>query len=77
MAELAAAIHAADFMALQDSFLSKDTCCDRYEYTITITANGQSKTVRTIDASPVAPPKLTQLIDALNLLVTLPAPADQ
>jgi hypothetical protein len=77
MAELAAAIHAADFMALQNSFLSKDICCDRYEYTITITANGQSKTVRTNDASPIAPPKLMQLIDTLNQLVITPAPAVQ
>lgn len=77
MAELADAIHAADFMALQNSFLDKNICCDRYLYTITVTANGQSKTVRTIDASPVAPPKLMQLIDILNQLVTTPAPAAQ
>ena len=69
MAELAAAIRAANFMELQDSYLPKDTCCDRYEYTITISTNGQSKTVRTIDASPTAPPELTQLVDTLNRLV--------
>ena len=77
MAELTAAIRIANFTALQDSYLPKDTCCDRYEYTITITVNGLSKTVHTIDASPTAPPELTQLINTLTRLVTLPAPADQ
>lgn len=77
MAELTAAIRAANFMALQDSYLPKDTCCDRYEYTITISANGQSKTVRTIDGAPVAPPELIQLVDTLNRLVTALAPAAQ
>ena len=77
MAELIAAIRLANFTALQDSYLPKDTCCDRYEYTVTITINGQSKTVHTIDASPTAPPELTQLINTLTRLVTVPAPVDQ
>jgi hypothetical protein len=77
MAELIAAIRLANFTALQDSYLPKDTCCDRYEYTVTITINGQSKTVYTIDASPTAPPALTQLINTLTRLVTVPAPVDQ
>jgi hypothetical protein len=67
------AIRDARFMELGNSFLDKNTCCDRYEYTITITANSQSKTVRTIDGSPVAPPKLMQLIGILNQLVVAPA----
>ena len=77
MAELTDAVRAADFMALEDSYVPKDTCCDRYEYTITIAANGQPKTVHTIDASPTAPPELTQLVDALNRLVPAPVPATQ
>jgi len=77
MAELIAAIRLANFMTLQDSYLPQDTCCDRYEYIVTITVNGQSKTVRTIDASPTAPPALTHLINTLTRLVTVPAPADQ
>jgi hypothetical protein len=76
-AELASAIRAANFMALEDSYVPQDTCCDRYEYTMTITANGQSKAVRTIDASPTAPPELTQLVDTLNRLVPPPRPASQ
>jgi hypothetical protein len=77
MAELIAAIRLANFTALQDSYLPQDTCCDRYEYTVTITVDGRSKTVRTIDASPTAPPALTQLINTLTRLVTVPAPIGQ
>jgi len=74
MAELAAAIRAADFMSLEDSYVPKDTCCDRYLYEITVTIGGQSKTVRTIDASPTAPAGLTSLVDTLNRLVATPSP---
>ena len=69
MAELTAAIRGANFMALENSYVPRDTCCDRYLYEITVTLGGQSKTVRTIDAAPAAPAELTQLIDMLNRLV--------
>ena len=69
MAELAAAIRAANFMSLEDSYVPQNTCCDRYTYEITVTVGGQSKTVTTIDASPTAPAELTQLIDTLNRLL--------
>ena len=70
MAELTTAIRAANFMSLEDSYVPENTCCDRYLYEITVTVNGQSKTVQTIDASPTAPAELTQLVDTLNQLVT-------
>ncbi len=69
MAELTAAIRAANFMSLEDSYIPQNTCCDRYMYEITVTLGGQSKTVSTIDASPTAPNELTQLIDTLNRLL--------
>ena len=72
MAELTAAIRAANFMSLEDSYVPQNTCCDRYMYEITVTLGGQSKTVSTIDASPTAPAELNQLIDTLNQLL-LPA----
>jgi Emfourin len=75
MAELTAAISAANFMSLDDSYVPKDTCCDRYLYEITVTIDGHSKTVRTIDASPTAPAELTHLVDTLNRLVAAPSPA--
>ena len=75
MAELTAAIRAANFMLLDDSYVPQDTCCDRYLYEITVTVGGHSKTVHTIDASPTAPAELTSLVDTLNRLVAAPSPA--
>jgi len=71
MAELTAAVRVANFMSLENSYVPKDTCCDRYLYEITVTLGGQSRTVRTIDAAPTAPAALTQLIDTLNRLVIM------
>jgi hypothetical protein len=75
MAELTAAIYAANFLTLEDSYVPQDTCCDRYQYEITVMIGGHSKTVRTIDASPTAPAELTQLVETLNRLVATPSPA--
>ncbi len=69
MAELTAALRAANFMSLEDTYVPQNTCCDRYTYEITVTLGSQSKTVTTIDASPTAPAELTQLIDTLNRLL--------
>ncbi len=74
MAELTAAIRAANFMSLEDSYVPKDSCCDRYQYEITVTVDGHAKTVLTIDASPTAPAELTSLVDTLNRLVAAPSP---
>jgi len=60
------AVRAADFMSLDKSYVPENTCCDRFLYEITITLDGQTKTVRTLDAAPDQPERLTQLIDALN-----------
>ena len=75
MTELAAAIRAANFMSLEDSYVPQDTCCDRRLYEITVTIGGHSKTVRTIDGAPTAPAELTSLVDTLNRLVAHPVPA--
>lgn len=75
MAELTAAIRAANFMSLEDSYVPQDSCCDRYLYDITLTIDGHAKTVHTIDASPTAPAELTSLVDTLNRLVASPSPA--
>ncbi len=72
MSELATVIRAANFAALEESYVPQNTCCDRYIYEIAVMVNGETKAVRTIDAAPAAPAELTQLIDTLNQLL-LPA----
>ncbi len=72
MAELAAAVRSANFMSLEDSYVPENNCCDRYTHEITVSVAGQTKTVRTIDASPTEPASLTALIQTLNQLLVIP-----
>jgi hypothetical protein len=69
VAALVGAVRAANFAALNESYIPQDTCCDRFAHTLTITLDGQTKTVRTLDAAPGEPPALSGLITALNALV--------
>ena len=77
MAELTAAVRAANFMSLEDSYVPENDCCDRYTHEITVSLAGQTKTVRTVDSSPTEPVGLTQLIQTLNRLLVTPPPAAQ
>ena len=74
MTELEAAVRSANFMSLQDSYVPENDCCDRYTHEITVSVAGQTKTVRTVDASPTEPAGLTSLIQTLNQLLVAPRP---
>lgn len=63
-------IQVADFLSLNDSYyVPKDTCCDRFFYTITVQLDGATKTVETIDAAPEQPERLTAVLGAINELI--------
>jgi hypothetical protein len=62
LAALRAAIEAADFFALDPSYLPADTCCDRFTYEVTLSEGSRTNTVTTIDAAE-APQALFTLID--------------
>jgi hypothetical protein len=66
---LVAAIRATNFMALKESYVPQNQCCDRFLYVMTVTLDGQTKTVRTLDAAPDEPPALTQLLGVINILL--------
>ncbi len=66
LSTLLAAVRASNFTALSESYVGQNTCCDRFMYEITITLDGQTKTVRTIDAADNQPLELTNLLAALN-----------
>ena len=57
----------ANFAALDESYNPKNTCCDRFVYEITITLDGQTKAVHTVDGAPNEPPALTKTLAALQL----------
>jgi hypothetical protein len=68
-AALIGALRAANLVTLNESYLPANTCCDRFTHTLTSTLDGQTKTVRTLDAAPDEPPALRGLITTLNGLV--------
>lgn len=70
--QLLADIKAAGFFDLGDSYMSLNTCCDRFTYVITVNSDDQTKTVTTIDAAPNIPEGLSKVQERLgNLLFTL------
>jgi hypothetical protein len=66
LAALTAAVRSPEVAALQESYVPTDTCCDRYLYEITLTHDGQTQTVRTLDATPDEPPALAGLRVAIE-----------
>ena len=63
-------MEALGFFEMRDRYMSRTTCCDRFTYEITARRDGKINRVTTIDAESSAPPKLWQVIDILNRLVS-------
>ncbi|MCB0194961.1 MAG: hypothetical protein KDJ65_23630 [Anaerolineae bacterium] len=57
------------FFDLGDSYLSRDPCCDRFTYELTLRHNGQEKSVTTIDDADNPPPALVSTLEAVNLFL--------
>lgn len=66
---LIAALRSIDLASIKDSYLGSDTCCDRFVYELTITLDGKTKSITTIDAAEGEPVGVTQLLSAINLAV--------
>lgn len=64
-----AAMRAANFASLKESYVPLNQCCDRFLYVITLTLDGQTRTVRTLDAAPDEPPALTRLLSVINTIL--------
>jgi hypothetical protein len=67
MSTLNAAVR--DAVAMSGAYTAKDACCDRFVYDITITSDGQTKIVHTVDAAPDEPPPVTTLLAAIMSVV--------
>lgn len=68
-AQLIGALRAANLAGLKDSYVPANTCCDRFLHTLTITLDGQTHKVQTLDAAPDEPPALTGLLATLSALL--------
>jgi hypothetical protein len=69
VAQLLQAIRAADMASLDASYIPQNTCCDRFTHVLTMTVDGQTKTVRTLDGAAGEPAVLTDLLAMLNNLL--------
>ncbi len=69
IAALSGLLRSADVLALRESYVPQNTCCDRFMYEFTILIDGRSQTVTTLDAAPDEPPALSKLRDLLNSLL--------
>ncbi len=58
----------AGFFDLSGSYMPDNPCCDRYTYTISVTYNGVSKTVQTMDGVQI-PPALSTALSSAGTLV--------
>ena len=67
--QLIDALRAANQADLKESYIPENTCCDRFAHTFTITLDGLTRTVMTLDAAPDEPPALTNLLAVLNGLL--------
>jgi len=68
LAALHTAVAAARFFELDAEYLPDDTCCDRFEYTVSLTQGDRSNRVVTIDDAD-APEGLFAVIDAFRDVV--------
>jgi hypothetical protein len=66
---LIAQIRSIDLTSIKDSYVGINTCCDRFIYEITITLDGKTKSIKTIDGAQDEPTALTQLLTTLNDLL--------
>ncbi len=69
MTQLIGALRAANRANLKDSYVPENTCCDRFTHALTITLDGPTQTVMTLDAAPDEPAELTNLLTVLSGLL--------
>jgi hypothetical protein len=69
VAQLLSAMRTAEVAGLQDSYIPSNTCCDRFTHIVTMTLDGRTTTVRTLDGAAEEPQALTNLLALLNNLL--------
>jgi len=68
VSDLLAGIDGLGFFEMQDSY-TNDECADCFQYTVTVTSGGVTKTVNTIDAAKDAPPELGQVLTLIQTML--------
>jgi hypothetical protein len=73
VAALLARVNKASFFSMRDSYITGDTCCDRFTYRLTVRQADKTKTVETIDAAEGQPSELGPLLGEVRRLATTAA----
>lgn len=60
---------AAGFFELDEAYMTKDTCCDRFTYQLTLRHGGKENSVVTIDDADNAPAMLQATLEAVDELI--------
>jgi hypothetical protein len=66
---LLAGLEGLGFFEMQDAYGVDSQCADCFRYEITVTHDGQKKTVTTIDAAGDAPAELGQVLDQIQKVI--------
>lgn len=58
------------FFELDGDYMPKETCCDRYHYTLSASLDGQSNTIETLESTDNLPPAVWESIDRVQSLMS-------
>ena len=67
-----AAVEALDslgFFELNSSYMPLDTCCDRFTYQLSVTANGKTHVVTALEGAQETPEDFWKAINVVNILL--------
>lgn len=69
VAQLHEEIVAADFFALESSYVPKNACCDLFTYSLTVTNGTQTLTTSTVDQEPSTPDNLWMTLEFVQTFI--------
>ena len=70
VAALLAQVDSLGFFDLDESYVPRNTCCDRFTYVLTVQSDGKAHTVTALEAEPSAPQAFWDAIQAVDQLIT-------
>jgi hypothetical protein len=69
VAALLSQIDSLGFFELDESYVPRDTCCDRFTYVLTVQADGKTHSVTALEAEPSVPQAFWQAVQAVDQLI--------
>lgn len=70
LGQLLADLEAGGFFELDGNYMPADPCCDRFQYTLSATLDGESNTIETVSGTEDVPPAVWESIELVESLMT-------